>query len=152
MALWSVKPQLNKSLVERSFLTKGHDTIVVETGWRWGEFTVETSGDDPPKIAAGVDIYGCGYDGQLVETSDGCWEEINYDNCSDAAREWLREFFDDEDHTWLDLEAHGWVNSETEMFINCDLLIERLDHDSDGEIDGSGQQESEPGPKAKWPL
>lgn len=162
MALWSVKPEWKKSIIERNYLTKGDERICIETGWRWGEFTVETEDDNPPDIEAGVNIYDCGYESELVETNDGCWEEIDYDDCSDETREWLEEFF--EENSWLDLEEHGWLQDECEMIIDCDLIIERLDDDGNptGEIVNADKQE-EPEeeapkeamklePKAKWPF
>jgi hypothetical protein len=80
MATWSVKPAWKKSIIERNYLTKDGNTVMIETGWRWGEFTVETEDDNPPNIEAGVDIYDCGYESELVETDDGCWEEHDFDD------------------------------------------------------------------------
>lgn len=160
MATWSVKPQWKKSIIERNYLIKGDDRVCIETGWRWGEFTVETEDDNPPDIEAGVDIYDCGYESELVETDDGCWEEVDSDECSDETKEWLEEFFD-EGNSWLDLEEHGWMQDECEMIIDCDLIIERLDEDGNptGEIiETGGTDEEEPKeamklePNAPWPF
>ena len=126
MATWSVKPAWKKSIIERNYLVKDGNTVMIETGWRWGEFTVETEDDNPPDIEAGVDIYNCDYNGELVETNDGCWEEIDYDDCDDETREWLEEFFD-EGNSWLDLEEHGWSQDECEMIIDCDLEITKVE-------------------------
>lgn len=126
MATWSVKPTWKKSIIERNYITKGDDTVMVETGWRWGEFHVYTEDDNPPEIEAGVDIYNCDYETDLVETTDGCWEEIDYDDCSDETREWLEEFFE-EGNSWLDLEEHGWLQDECEMIIDCDLEITKVE-------------------------
>ncbi len=160
MATWSVKPTWKKSIIERNYLTKDGNTVMVETGWRWGEFTVETEDDNPPDIEAGVDIYDCGYESELVETTDGCWEEVDTDDCDDETKEWLEEFF--EENSWLDLEEHGWMQDECEMIIDCDLIIERLDDEGNptGEIinTGSEEEESEPKevmklePNAPWPF
>ena len=125
MATWSVKPEWKKSIIERNFLTKDGNTVMVETGWRWGEFLVYTDDDNPPKIESGVDIYSCGYDVELVETSDGCWEEHDFDDCDDETQAWLEEFFE-EGNSWLDLEEHGWMQDECEMIIDCDLIIEKV--------------------------
>ena len=158
MATWSVKPQWKKSIIERNYLTKGDNRVMVETGWRWGEFTVETEDDNPPDIEAGVDIYDCGYESELVETNDGCWEDVDYDDCDEETTEWLEEFF--EENSWLDLEEHGWMQDECEMIIDCDLIIERLDDDGKptGEIIETGEKNDsadapiklEPG--APWPF
>lgn len=161
MTTWSVKPEWKKSIIERNYLSKGDSTVCVETGWRWGEFTVETEDDNPPDIEAGVNIYDCGYESELVETNDGCWEEIDYDDCTPEDEEWLQEFFD-EGNSWLDLEEHGWTQDECEMIIDCDLIIERLDEDGNptGEIVGANEDKEdeivkEPMkliPTAQWPF
>lgn len=158
MATWSVKPAWKKSIIERNYLTKDGNTVMVETGWRWGEFTVETEDDNPPNIEAGVDIYDCGYESELVETNDGCWEEVDTDDCDDETKEWLEEFF--EENSWLDLEEHGWMQDECEMIIDCDLIIERLDDDGNptGEIINTGGEDEEPKEAMKietgaaWPF
>ena len=128
MAVWSVKPEWKKSIIERQHLSKDGNEIIIETGWRWGEFHVTTEDDNPPNIEAGVDIYNCGYDAELVETNDGCWEEHDFDDCDEETQEWLEEFFE-EGNSWLDLEEHGWTFDDCEMIIDCDLIIERLDGD-----------------------
>ena len=127
MAEWNVQPTWKKSVIERNYLTKDGNTVCVETGWRWGEFIVYTDDDNPPKIESGVDIYNCDYETELVETFDGCWEDVDYDDCDDETREWLEEFF--EENSWLDLEEHGWMQDECEMIIDCDLVIRKVNED-----------------------
>ena len=179
MATWKVEPTWKKSVIERNYLyNKKGDTIMVETGWRSGSFYVYTDDDNPPKIEAGVDIYSCDYETELVETTDGCWEEYDYDDVDDETREWLEEFFD-EGNSWLDLEEHGWMQDECEMIIDCDLEIRKLLDDgtySDpvevGEVEESEpteapklearaawpfdnaeiEEESDPTAQAKWPF
>ena len=141
MAEWSVKPTWKKSIIERNYLVKDGNTVCVETGWRWGEFTVYTDDDNPPNIEAGVDIYNCDYETELVETTDGCWEEVDYDECDDETREFLEEFFD-EGNSWLDLEEEGWMQDECEMIIDCDLEIRKLlDDGSYGEPIETGEDD-----------
>ena len=161
MATWSVKPTWKKSIIERNYLSKGDNTIMIETGWRWGEFTVETDDDNPPNIEAGVNIYDCGYESELVETNDGCWEEHDMDDCDEETQEWLEEFFD-EGNSWLDLEEHGWSQDECEMIIDCDLEITRINDDgSEGETITTGMDEETQAsrelplklePQAVWPF
>lgn len=126
MAEWSVKPEWKKSIIERQYMSKGDNRLMVETGWRWGEFIVYTDDDNPPNIEAGVDMYNCDYETELVETSDGCWEEHDYDDCDDETREWLEEFFD-EGNSYFDLEGEGWTMDDCEMIIDCDLIIEKVE-------------------------
>jgi hypothetical protein len=125
MALWSIKPTWKKSLVERMYFTKDGNTVMVETGWRWGEFTCETEDDNPPNIVAGDDLWNCGYDVEMVETSDGCWEDHDFDDCDDETTEWLEEFL--EDNSYLDLEEHGWIQTEAEFLITCDPEFELIE-------------------------
>jgi hypothetical protein len=129
MATWTVKPTWKKSIIERQHITKDDNKLIVETGWRWGEFIVYTEDDNPPDIEAGVDIYDCGYETELVETDDGCWEEHEYDEVDEETQGWLEEFFD-EGNSWLDLEEHGWIFSDCEMIIDCDLEITRREEDA----------------------
>ena len=126
MATWKVEPTFKKSVIERNYITKGDNTLMVETGWRWGEFLVYTEDDNLPNIEAGVDIYNCDYETELVETWDGCWEEVDYDDVDEKTRIWLEEFFE-EGNSWMDLEEHGWVQDECEMIIDCDLDIKRVE-------------------------
>lgn len=159
MAEWNVKPTWKKSIIERQHMTKDGNEIVIETGWRWGEFTVYTDDDNPPKIEAGVDIYNCEYETELIETSDGCWEEHDFDGCDDETREWLEEFFD-EGNSYFDLEEHGWMMDDCEMIIDCDLEIRKVNEDgtlSDPiEVDSDDEEEvNEPvklDAPAKWPF
>lgn len=134
MATWSVKPVWKKSVIERQEMIKDDNVFIIETGWRWGEFRVETEDNTPPKLAPGVDMYDCGYDSEMIETTDGCWEERDMDDCDDETQEWLEEFF--EENSYYELEEHGWMFGDCEMIINCDMIIERLDDEGNptGEI------------------
>lgn len=125
MAEWSVKPIWKKSIIERQEWLKGDNRFIVETGWRWGEFTVYTDDDNPPELEPGVDMFNCGYESEMVETSDGCWEEHDMDECDDETQAWLAIFL--EENSVFDLEEEGWIPGDTEMIIDCDMLIERVD-------------------------
>ena len=125
MATWSIKPSWKKSLIERMYLTKGDNTIMVETGWRWGEFTCETEDDNPPVIKEGMNLFDCGYDVEMQETSDGCWVEYEFDGFTDEEEEEMREWL--EENSFYDLEEEGWILGDCEMIIDCDPEIERID-------------------------
>ena len=56
MATWKVEPTWKKSIIERQYWIKEGNTIVEETGWRWGSFYVYTDDDNPPEIEPGVGI------------------------------------------------------------------------------------------------
>ena len=125
MALWSIKPTWKKSLIERSHYHKGDKTIVIETGWRWGEFTCETDDDNPPEIVDGTDLYNCDYNVELVECTDGCWEEHEFEGLTEEEEEAMVEWLDE--NSWLDLEEDGWTQGDTEMIIACEPEIEKLE-------------------------
>lgn len=125
MATWSVKPEWKKSIIERQEWTKDGNTFIYETGWRWGEFHVTTEDDNPPVLEAGVDLYNCDYEVELYETTDGCWDDYEFEGCDEETVEWLNEFL--EENSVYDLEEHGWYCGDTEMIIDCDMIIERLD-------------------------
>ena len=125
MATWKIEPTWKKSLIERSFYDKDGKTIIIETGWRWGEFTCETEHDNPPEIEAGDDLYSCGYDVEMQECTDGCWEEYEFQGFTEDEEEEMREWLDE--NSYLDLEEEGWIPSDTEMIIDCEPSIERID-------------------------
>ena len=129
MTTWSVKPEWKKSIIERNYMTKDGNRLMIETGWRWGEFHIEmppSAGDTPPVLESGVDLYNCDYEAELIELDDGCWEEHDFDGCDIETTEWLEEFFE-ESNSWLDLEEHGWSIGRCEMIIDCDMLIEKVE-------------------------
>jgi hypothetical protein len=127
MAEWSVKPIWKKSIIERNYYHKDGATITAETGWRWGEFIVYTEDDNPPDIESGVDMYNCDYETEMVETTDGCWEEVTVDDKD--LEEWLEEFL--EENSYLDLEEEGWMMGDSEMIFDSDLEITRVDGDEE---------------------
>ena len=156
MATWKVTPLWKKSIIEYNHMTKDDNEIIIETGWRGGEFRVYTDDDTPPVLEPGVDIMNCGYDSELYETFDGCWEEHHYDDCDDETREWLDEFL--EENSYFDLEEHGWIFSDSEFIIDCDMEITRINEDgSEGQkfTTESNDENVEPvkfTPTAAWPF
>ena len=127
MITWSIKPAWKKSIIERQEMIKDDNMIIIETGWRWGEFHVQTLDDKPPKLQPGVDLYDCDYEAEMVETADGCWEEHDTSDCDEETQAWLEEYF--EENSYYELEEHGWVFGDCEMIIDCDMIIEKLDED-----------------------
>jgi len=141
MAIWSVKPTWKKSIIERQEWIKDDNRLIVETGWRWGEFTVYTDDDTPPNLEPGVVMFDCGYDAEMVETTDGCWEEHDMDECDDDVREFLEEFLDE--NSVFDLEEHGWMSGDTEMIIDCEMEIVM--------VEPTDVVEKTEEPKGTWP-
>ena len=164
MALWKIEPSWKKSIVERQYYHNGDNTVMIETGWRWGEFECETEDDNVPEISAGDNLWDCGYSVELLETWDGCWEEIDTDDCDEETREWLEEFL--EENSYYDLEEEeGWLQGDNEMIIDCDPVFTRLDGPNEGkQYDSDGNEikkevKEEPAiesdtanTKAAWPF
>ena len=126
MALWKVEPTYKKSCVEKQTYRKDGKYITEETGWRWGEFIIETETDEPPVLESGVDIFSCGYDLVDWSSDDGCWVDYEYKGMTEEEIVTKQEWFDDGNSIW-DLESDGWSQDDTEMFITCELSIERHD-------------------------
>jgi hypothetical protein len=126
MALWKVEPTWKKSLAERSHYTKDGKEIIIETGWRWGEFTIETEDDEPPVLEEGVDLFDCGYEVEMQYCDDGCWEEREFFGFTDEEEEAMNEWLDE--NSWLDLEEEGWTPSENEMIMSCEPSIEKVEN------------------------
>ena len=125
MALWKIEPTWKKSVVEIMSFHKEGKTIIVETGWRWGEFRCETEDDNPPIIEEGTDLYDCGYTVELEYCDDGCWEEYEFIGFTEEEEDEIREWLDD--NSFLDLEEDGWVSGNTEMILNCEPEITRIE-------------------------
>ena len=125
MATWKVEPAWKKSIIERQEWIKGDERFIYETGWRWGSFYVYSDDDNPPNLEPGVDMFACGYECEMIETSDGCWDDYDFDECDEATQEWLEEFL--EENSVFDLEEHGWMSGDCEMIIDCDLIITKED-------------------------
>lgn len=158
MATWKVRPLWKKSIIEYNHMIKDGNELIVETGWRGGEFVVYTEDDNPPVLKPGVDIMNCGYESEMLETFDGCWEEHHYDDCDDETREWLEAFFED-DNSYFELEEHGWDFDDCEFVIDCDMEITRVNDDgTEGERftteieEPVANTEVKLSPNAKWPF
>jgi len=158
MATWRVEPIWKKSIIEYNHMTKDDNELIVETGWRGGSFLVYTEDDNPPVLEPGVDILNCDYESEMLETFDGCWTEYHYDDCDDETREWLEQYFED-DNSFFDLEEHGWSFTDGEMIIDCDMTITRINDDgTEGEVIKTESVEPEANTEAKfvptaaWPF
>ena len=127
MAVWSIKPSWKKSIIERQYWSKpgvpGY--IMHEIGWRWGEFTCVTEGDEPPEITSGEDLFSCDYEVEMVELIDGCWEETEYDLLDEQETEKAQQFL--EENSVYDLEEEGWIMDDCEMILDCDPEFEKIE-------------------------
>lgn len=126
MYTWKVTPDWKKSTIERAYWSKDGQRFMHEIGWRWGEFLVFTETDEPPKLEPGVNLFNCGYETEMQMTDDGCWEDYDFDDCDEETEEWLTNFFE-EGNSPYELEEHGWANDDSEMIIDCEMTIEKVE-------------------------
>ena len=126
MAIWKVEPTWKKSLCDRTYWDKDGKTIIIETGWRWGEFNYETEGDDPPVIEEGDDLF-CIDGAELLDwsTDDGCWEEIEYVGFTEEEQSEMEDWI--EDNGTFALEDDGWTCGDGEMIVCCEVSIEKIE-------------------------
>ncbi len=125
MAIWKVEPTNKKSVVERAYWTKDDKTIINEIGWRWGEFNIQTEGDDPPVINEDTNLFDSDFEVVDFSTDDGCWEENEFEGeWTDDEQEEMEERLGEEISVY-DLENEGWVCETSELFITCDVEITR---------------------------
>lgn len=103
------------------FFYNGSKAIVVEQGWRWGTFTVES--DERPLTdleLVNEDGYELGCidndeSWELCEMTDGCWLDI--DALRDATEEDVTAFEQAwEEDSYDGVEALGWSNDDTEYY------------------------------------
>lgn len=148
MANWTIYAKYKKSTVEREYFTKDGQTLVVETGWRGGSFSIITEGDEPPEVDVeneeGLDIYSFYPDGvetvELNECWDGCWQEIEWpDEMPEEERERLQELFDEDGYYDVLESQEDWMHDETEMWLNGPLVLE----DGDGNVVADGDPDEE---------
>jgi hypothetical protein len=123
MATWKVTPKYKKSIVEKNFWVNGDKTIINEIGWRWGEFTIVTEDDEPPVIDTETNLFD--YEMPDWSTDDGCWEDNEYIGFTDDEQEEIEEFLTE--NSTFDLESEGWHCDETEVYITCEVDIEKVD-------------------------
>ena len=123
MATWKITPKFKKSIVERNYWTTTDKSIVNEVCWRSGEFTIETEGDDPPVIDEDTNLFD--YDLDDWSTDDGCWEDNAFTGFTEEEEEEMEEFLSE--NSIFDLDEKGWVCDETELYITCEVDIERVE-------------------------
>ena len=127
MATWKVEPKWKKSVVERAFWVKDGKTIINEIGWRWGEFTIDTEGDDPPEIDEDTDLFAADFEVVDFSTTDGCWEENELEgDWSEEEQEEMEERLNGEISVY-ELEEEGWICHETELYITCEVEITKVE-------------------------
>ena len=136
MATWTVKTYHKKNVqeVEHWVRREGKGRLTVTNGFRWGEWTVETSDDNPPEfefttVPGGndardsINMLDCSVnnieDVELVSMDDGgCWYDIEFEGLTLEEEEELEEFIDENSVSELeDRDEDDWYNDENEWWI-----------------------------------
>ena len=136
MAQWTVKTYYKKSCqeIEYWFQNEGKGRLTVTNGFRWGEWTVETTDDNLPEFdfvelpggdgkKDSINMLDCSYGNienvELVSMDDGgCWYDVEIDGLDEEAEEALQEFIDENSIYELeDRDDDAWYQDETEWWI-----------------------------------
>jgi len=143
MATWTVSTYYKKSCqeVESYHQREGEGVVTVTNGFRYGEWTVETSDDNPPEFEFtevpngdgkkdSIDMLDCEVNNiesvELVEMFDGgCWYDVEIEGLDEEAEEEIREFL--EENTAYDLEEEGWTQGDTHWWIWGPIEIKNED-------------------------
>ena len=139
LTAWTVSTYYKKSIEEVEHFTKDGMEIIHRTGWRSGSWTVYTNDGNPPEfefdyVPGGdgkkdsIDINNCYGNNieevELVETFDGCWDDIEWPNEIDEDEQSsIEEAMEDEGY-YTALEENDWWQSDTEMWIWGPIVIE----------------------------
>ena len=134
MATWTVKTYHKKNVQENETFVQrnGKGRITTANGFRWGEWTVETSDDNPPEfefaeVPGGngakdsIDMLSCCVNNieevELVSMDDGgCWYDIEFEGLTEEEEQELQEFIDE--NSIYELEDSGdWYQDDTEWWI-----------------------------------
>jgi hypothetical protein len=136
MATWTVKTYHKKNVqeIEHWVQRDGEGRITVTNGFRWGEWTVETTDDNPPEfefteVPGGngardsINMLDCAVnnigDVELVNMDDGgCWYDVEIEGLDEEAEEELQEFIDENSiYDLEDRDDDAWYQDETEWWI-----------------------------------
>ena len=144
MAIWTIRTHYKKSCEQiEYFCNRNTDgKIIVRDGYRFAEFTIETTDDEFPDIEFtevpggdgkkdSVDLFslsGSNIDNtELVEMFDGgCWGDVEIEDVDDDDEvERLKELINEEGSYALEDDGDGdWYLSDTECWVWGPLEIE----------------------------
>jgi hypothetical protein len=136
MAQWTVKTYYKKSCqeIEYWFQNEGKGRLTVTNGFRWGEWTVETTDDNLPEFdfvelpggdgkKDSINMLDCSYGNienvELVSMDDGgCWYDVDITGLGEEAEAELQEFIDENSvYDLEDRDDNAWYQDETEWWI-----------------------------------
>jgi hypothetical protein len=137
MATWKLSPQYKKSAVEKMFFFKDGKIIVMEQGFRWGTFFVES--DERPltnEELVNEDGYELGCiandnSWEMNDMNDGCWMDVTAGNDKTTSTD-IEEFEAAWEENWYEgVEELGWSQDECEYYFYGPL---ELTNDDTGEV------------------
>jgi hypothetical protein len=137
MAWYTVKTYHKKNVEQHEYFRHSETgaSILVKDGFRFAEYNVETSDDNPPEFnftqcpggneaTDSIDLNSCFGDNvestDLVEMFDGgCWGDIEIEGVNDEEEEdRLRELIESEGSYALEEDGDGeWYLDETEVWV-----------------------------------
>ena len=135
MAIWTVKTYHKKNVqeVETYLQSGGEGRVTVTNGFRWGEWTVETSDDNPPEfefteVPGGdgakdsIDMLSCCVNNienvELISMDDGgCWYDVDVTGLDEEAQAEIEDFLEENSPYELEDRDDGWYQDETEWWI-----------------------------------
>jgi hypothetical protein len=144
MATWTIRTHYKKSCEQHEyFYNRKIDgaKIIVKDGYRFAEFTIETTDDEFPAIEFtevpggdgkkdSVDLFSLAGDNidstDLVEMYDGgCWGEVDLEGVDEDEVERLTALIEEEGSYALEEDGDGdWYLSDTECWVWGPLEIE----------------------------
>lgn len=137
MATWKLSPQYKKSAVEKMFFFKDGKIIVMEQGFRWGTFFVDS--DERPLTDSEL-VNEDGYElgcidndesWEMNDMSDGCWCDITAGNDETTSTD-VEEFEAAWQENWYEgVETLGWSQDECEYYFYGPL---ELTNEDTGEV------------------
>ena len=161
MAQWTVSTYYKKSCqeVEHWVQHDGVGKITVTNGFRYGEWSVETSDDNQPQFEFtfvpngdgkkdSIDMCNCEVNNiesvELVEMFDGgCWYDLEIEGLDEEAEEEIRDFIDEnstyeledrEDDTWYNEDTEWWVWGPIEIKNKAGETVRIIVADKDGQV------------------
>ena len=144
MAFWTIRTHYKKSCEQHEyFYNRKIDgaKIVIKDGFRFAEFTIETTDNEFPAIEFGqvpggdgktdsVDLFSLSGENientELVEMYDGgCWGDIDIEGVDEDEEERLRELIAEDGSYAIEEDGDGdWYLSDTECWVWGPLEIE----------------------------
>lgn len=141
MAKYIVSARNKKSTVEQEQWAHQKDfekSFTREIGWRWGSFYVTMSKEEmenTPKEDEKAEFFPNFYDGELIETTDGCWEDFKFPEgvFTEEEQQTIQEAWEQENYEGLESLGYSQVDGDT-------ILIGPLDFEL---VEGSEDEDSE---------